>query len=216
MSHNFTKHFYPLLLISALRQESSVVTEQFPNSIEKNPQGYTLFRFQNREIFLLEIGSGKRMESSKLKSAIVQLNPGFIVNFGICGALDLQIKLNENYLVNTVSCNKKSEINLSPDLELLEEPGNPKELLPRARLLTVKEPVLDSDKREELRRITLCELVDMEAYYIAQTARELGIPLAILKQATDYADNKAMQQVRQTKKIWQESLYQGLVGFLNL
>ena len=216
MSNHSKQQFHPLLLISALRQESSVILRQYQHSKEKTPQGYILFRFQKRGIFLLEIGSGKGIDRSKLKSAIVQINPGFIVNFGICGALTHRVELNKNYLARSISYDNESEIDLSHDLNLLNSLFNSRSVLQSVRLLTVRNPVLDSIKRDKLQQITACELVDMEAYFVAQTARELKIPIAILKQVTDYSDQRALQQIKQNKKIWQESLQQGLSGILNL
>jgi len=216
MVHSRTQQFHPWLFISALRQESSVILRQYQHSKEKSPPGYTLFQFQKGGMFLLEIGSGNRIDSSRLKAAIVRINPGFILNFGICGALTPQVALYKNYLAKSLSYDNESEIDLSRDLDLLKSISKSEAVIRNARLLTVKEPILDSKKRDELRQITACELVDMEAYFIAQTARELKIPIAILKQVTDFADQGARQQIKQTKKIWQESLQQGLSGFLNL
>jgi len=158
MHHSRKQQSGPWLLICALRQESLVILNQYPYSQEKTPQGYTFFQIQNREMFLLEIGSGKRIDRSKLKSAIIRINPGFIINFGICGALGYSITRHTNYLAKSISYDNEPEIDLSQDLNLLTSYANPHSVLRRVRLLTVKDPVLDSIKREELQRITACEL----------------------------------------------------------
>lgn len=215
MPYSATSQFYPRLLISALREESSVILEQHCHNKEKTPQGYNLFRFQVRDMLLLEIGSGRRMDHNKVESAISQINPGLIINFGICGALNPRIKLNKNYLAKSVCHENEFEIDLLKDLDLLQSLSVSRSLFPRVRLLTVRDPVLDSMKREELRRITACDVVDMEAYFVAHVAQKLEIPIVILKQVSDYADYKAMQQIKQNKRIWQESLLQGLSKIIN-
>jgi nucleoside phosphorylase len=216
MSHNPERRVYPLLLISALRYESDVILRQYPYSEKQLLPGFSIFQLRNKKIFLLEIGSGKRLNMSKLKSAITQLNPGFIINFGICGALHQRMGMYQNYQVNSVRYNQESELNLTPDQKILNALSHPKKNFPAARLLTVKEPVLDIEKREELRRKSRCDLVDMEAYFIAKIARDMLIPVFILKQVTDYAEEGAMQQIRQNLNKWQESLSQGLMGLLDI
>jgi len=215
MYHTSVSPYYPWLLISALRQESSVILEQYRHHREKTPQGYNLFRFQDQEILLLEVGSGRKMNRKKVESAISQINPGLIVNFGICGTLNPRIKLYKNYLAKSIHYENESEIDLLKDLDLMQSLSVSRSLFPRVRLLTVKDPVLDSMKSAELRRITGCDVVDMEAFFIAQIAHKLEIPVLILKQVSDDADHKAMQQIKQNKRIWQESLRQGLIKILN-
>lgn len=214
--HSGTSRFYPWLFISALPQESSVILEQYHHSKEKTPQGYTLFRFPNREMLLLEIGSGRRIELNMIESVIFQINPGLIINFGICGALRPRIKLNRNFLAKSVRYEDKSEIDLRKDLDLLQSLTSSRSLFRHVRLLTVRDPVLESIKRDELWQMTTCDVVDMEAYFVAQVAHKLKIPIVILKQVSDHADHQAKQQITQNKKIWQESLRQGLVKLLNI
>jgi nucleoside phosphorylase len=205
-----------MLLISAMPQESSIILNQFSYHQEQIPQGYTLFRIKERKIYLLEIGFGNKADLTTLESTIISVNPAVIINFGICGALHSGIKLNQNYLAKSVNYNGAKEIILSHDLDLLKSLPKSRLALPVARLITVKEPVLDSQSREELRQNTHCELVDMEAYYIALCARRLGIPVIILKQVTDHANEKAKEQIRRDKNRWQETLYRGLRDVLQL
>jgi nucleoside phosphorylase len=216
MPQTKTPPFYAWLLISALPQESAALLQQYRHTGEKTPQGYTLFRFQNQKMSLLEIGSGNKFDRNKFKSGVLQIKPDFIINFGICGALSQRIELHKNYLVRSVSYENKTVINLSYNLDLLRLLSHPQALLQSVPLLTVKDPVLNSRRRDKLQQITACMLVDMEGYFIAQIAHELDIPVAILKHVTDNADQGAMQQIKRTKKIWQQSLYQGLIEILNL
>jgi nucleoside phosphorylase len=200
-----------------MRQESSVILNHFFSDIEKRiSHGYTLFQFKDRNVYLLEIGFVNITDLPNLESAISQINPGLIINFGICGALHRRVTLNQNYMAKSVHYNNAEDIILSQDLDMLKSLSKSNWTVPIASLLTVKDPVLDSRHREELWQSTHCELVDMEAYYIALNAQRLGIPVAILKQVTDYADERAKQQIKGIKKRWQESLYQGLTEIVEL
>ena len=69
--------------------------------------------------------------------------------------------------------------------------------LPKAKLATGDAFVNRSDLRDELARE--CQLVDMEGYALAAVCSTFGVPLTLLKQVSDSADESASE-------VWEAAL----------
>ncbi len=69
--------------------------------------------------------------------------------------------------------------------------------LPKAKLATGDAFVNRSDLRDELARE--CDLVDMEGYALAAVCSTFGVPLTLLKQVSDSADESASE-------VWEAAL----------
>lgn len=73
-----------------------------------------------------------------------------------------------------------------PNALALQQSGGP---LPTARLATGDSFINDSLRREKLARIA--ELVDMEGYAVAKTCQHFEIPVRLLKQVSDNANEES-------------------------
>lgn len=67
--------------------------------------------------------------------------------------------------------------------------GTPSGLLPTARLATGDSFINDSARRAQLAR--RADLVDMEGYAIAKVCQHFGVPVTLLKQVSDNADESS-------------------------
>lgn len=203
-----------LLLISAFRQESSIILEDYSYSHIKALQKYHLFQLDDRPISLLELGKISPLDQDTLETVIRQINPVFIINFGICGGLTDGVKLHQNYLITHLKHHDTAEIILSLPSDLLKTDLTT--IFQAARLFSAEEPVLDKSKRHGIWKSSGCELVDLEGYFIGHIARKLDIPLIMLKQVSDYADHHAKQMIKNHVRTWKNALKQGLHEILKL
>ncbi|UCF64972.1 MAG: hypothetical protein JSW33_03825 [bacterium] len=203
-----------LLLISAFRQESSIILDDYSYQHTKSLQKFHLFQLQDYPIYLLELGKISIIDPDSLETIIHQIGPDFMVNFGICGGLTDRVKLHQNYLITRVKHPDTEEITLSQPAVFQKTDSTT--ILQTAELFSAKEPILDKKKRNDLRKSSACDLVDMEGYLIAHIAQKLDIPLIILKQVSDFADQHAKKLIKNHVRIWQNGLKQGLYEILTL
>ena len=205
---------YHLLLISAFRQESSIILEDYSYSHIKVLQKYHLFQLRNHPISLLELGKISSLDQDNLETVIRQINPVFIINFGICGGLTDRVMFHQNYLITHLKHHDAAEIILSLPSDLLKIDLTT--IFQTARLFSAEVPVLDKSKRHSIWKSSGCELVDLEGYLIAHIAQKLDIPLIMLKQVSDFADHHAKQMIKNSVRTWQNALKEGLHEILKL
>ena len=202
-----------LLLICAHRQESKIILEDFTYSHTQMFQKYTLFQLESDFLSLLELGNISLSHRDNLETILRKINPAIIVNYGICGALSKQVQLHQNYLVTQIRYEEKAEIKLPSPFRLMRTATGT--LFKTACLFTAKMPVLNRKMKDEIWQSCGCELVDLEGYIVAQIARDLKIPLIVLKHVSDYADHHAKGLIKNDVRIWQKSLKQTLIEIIS-
>jgi nucleoside phosphorylase len=200
--------YLPILLLTAFRAEAEVLLRIHPFQLIGQEKNFHLYQLQPESIYLLISGPGNDLPYPSLEKWIKQTAPALIINFGICGGLDPTLRLFQNYLVRQVAYLTESEISTEIPFPKLSE--KLLDLFPNCRLLTSDSPVLQESLRKQLHWQSGCQLLDMEAYFFASVSRKYSIPIIILKQLTDYCDEKANQIIRENRSIWQNYLGKGL------
>jgi nucleoside phosphorylase len=202
----------PLLLLAATRQECRVVLDQGNQQIIKNKFGLTLFQV-SKNILLLKIGVGFKINRKKFSKLLDNLKPALAINFGICGALQDEIKIFDNYLIDKVYQVNAPEIDIRTQIHRRVVNSDK---IKQGSLLTVNQPVLNVIKRKELSQKTGCQLVDMEGYKVTQAMVGNSIPLWIIKQVTDSADEGTKDRIRINRPKWQKNLQMGIYNLIQM
>ena len=159
--------------------------------------------YQTNDVNLFRCGIGKEAVQKSFDLYVNNISTKGVINIGLSGALADNYKSGDIFLINEIWGENKSVV-FYP--ELMTIPG-----LSKAKLLTVEDAVFDSTKRDKLFEKYKAELVDMEAYYLAEICKRNNIPFYCVKIASDNANEQAKQQfmesykklaVQLTKKIY--------------
>ena len=129
--------------------------------------------------------------------------PRCVLNFGLAGALNSQIKLRDWILVDEVksfrSNSKPIRLGSTPFFKSASEFFSGSAYpFHRGPLITAEEPVTNSGHKNLFRK-TRALAVDMEAYPLLETASEFNVPVLCLKIISDYADQngeKTLKRIR--------------------
>ena len=210
MSNNLNR---PLLFLTALRKESEVLQNLIPCTLLTKRSNINQIHVDAHKPCLLETGPGNQKPGPWFQELLENLQPGMIINYGICGLLDTESSILENYLIKKTCLTDGSSIVL-PQNDLWNMLSGKPEYT-SGDLLTVDKPVLKAAERASLFNLYKCPVVDMEGYFLAEIAASYQFPLLIYKCASDYADETAINTVNRTVPLWQNRLRQGLIDILN-
>ena len=134
-------------------------------------------------------GIGKTAAAVATTRAIVQDRPSHVVNVGSAGAL--RHGLTGLFEVGTV-------INHDMNGDAIRALGyEPLDVLPvgSSDVVLASGDVFVSDPAVRARLASRAHLVDMEGYAVAYAARELGVPVTLVKHVSDNADETALEWV---------------------
>jgi nucleoside phosphorylase len=201
-----------ILFITALKQESQVLQDLINCKLVHKLTDIKDQTSLQQAFYLLQTGIGNRNFGVDLEALIRKISPDLIINYGICGILDPTKAILQNYLMSTIYSLSAASIDITRNI-LWKRLDQSRHFF-RGRLLTTIKPVISVEKREELRRISSCELVDMEAYPVAKIAQKLARPVIVFKCATDFADETAVETVTSSVGTWQKILGEGLTLIL--
>lgn len=189
------ENYNSILILTALPFESRSIL----NCHKINIKPKKLTTYQIREsIYLIEVPIGFNLEPSILNREVGKISPKLLINFGICGALDGSIPIGSPFRIQKL-------YHLQGKLFEFRVPTI-NTVFQSSSLLTVNDPVLDAKRRDELRSKTNCRLVDMEAFHIARFFQKLNIPLLIVKIASDFADENALNVIKANRTELKRSL----------
>ncbi|MFZ0391204.1 MAG: hypothetical protein WAN36_12175 [Calditrichia bacterium] len=205
---NIGKVYQPLLLITAMRPEAEALLKSCAAALIKQSGKLRLYRFPPQNVYLLQTGMGPLPEEFA-GQLLRGLRPGSIINFGICGALDSRLKPLDAYLIKSVRSPESPFIPVKYPFSFPE-----KGCFKNAALLTVPEPVVSRAKRQALWQTYNCPLVDMEAFQILKWGKKQEIPVFIIKIVSDLADEKAVEQVKNSIPLLQSALRQAVISLV--
>ena len=194
----------PLLFLTAMRKESEILFRgnTFQEKIRSGRTG--LYQLQHYPVYLLETGIGIKDSKKTLRQIIQEVNPGISVNFGICGALDPQIKIYNAYLIDDVHYPGKKFLSLSQNVNRIFSSTNfPLKL---NNLLTLKKPLLNKLEKLDYFKKYSIPLVDMEGYLFAEIIENLHIPLFMVKVVSDALEGEVKELVYGNSEKWQAKL----------
>ena len=188
-----------ILMVAALKAELQPFLLNF-GAINPRPVGLgTLYSYS--QIDILRLGVGRLKASETLRTYLKTAQPEAVLNIGFAGALRPDLPLCQAYHIDSVS----SETDKTTyTLETLQN----RIALPKAHLLTVDEPVLNSQRKETLTRLYVADLVDMEIFDLVKICREAALPFYAVKIVSDQAGDQAERQFRKYFKTCAQKLFE--------
>ena len=202
--------YLPLLFLTAFRAEAEALFRIHPFQLIEQEKKIHLYHLPPEPIFLLITGPGP----SSLDRWLEHTAPVLLVNFGICGGLDLALPLFQNFLVRQVS--HLDDPVISTEIHFPDFPEQLLTFFSACRLLSSDYPVLQESLRKKLYQQSGCQLLDMEGYSLAKAAQKYAIPIILLKHLTDYCDESAASSIRENRSIWKIGLQNGLIKLLEI
>ena len=146
-------------IVSALKSELNPLFTYFPllNKVPLN--GGTLYRTEYLQ--LLRTGVGQEKTKQVLEAFLKDHHPDLVLNIGLAGSLTAEYEPGRIFYINEALYEKTKTVIKLPKLSA-DIP------FPAARLLTVNKAVTEAQTRNALHKAFAADLVDMEAYYLAQ------------------------------------------------
>jgi nucleoside phosphorylase len=201
----------PFLIITAIPFETKAVLSHQTSVIIQKVKNLKLYELVDMG-YLLEVGIGVKANNELVFSIINSVKPKLIINIGLCGALNSSIPIGRPFLINEIYQMEKGDAFRKIILPSLIN------LFPYKSILTSSEPILSDASRIEMYNQTLCDLVDMESFIIAQFCNHKNIPLIILKIVSDHANEKSVEQIKHNKSdlklVLSDSIKQLLADFI--
>lgn len=145
------------------------------------------------ELPILVTGAGKVNAAIAVSSILAEASPTRVVNLGTAGAL--HDGMAGTHVIGTVVQHDLDDAALFALSGL--HFGEPVQVAAEgARLVTGDLFVSDADTRARLAQVA--DLVDMEGYAIARAAVHAGVPVTLVKEVSDNADETAGRSWRET------------------
>lgn len=181
-----------LTIVTALRAEAEPLIKALPET-EVIPCGPGSLR-RYTDFHLLRCGMGKQKAIASLNLYLDQFNPRTVLLMGFAGALNHKFKIGQLFRITTVM---NAQTNNFFDLSVY----NPFQQLPGARLLTVPQAVTTEGQKQDLRKRFKADLVDMEAFHLAQICFRQNIQFGAIKGVTDLAGPQAGNEFKQNHQV---------------
>lgn len=204
----------PLIFMTALRSESDVLFSVDGFDEQLRSGRFRLFRRGYSPVYLAETGMGRENTGAVLEQILKELKFGLLINYGICGALDSEMALGQSYLIGSVVADNRPRLEIQWN-EVLSL-NKSQSVFPVADLYTVNAPVDNKATRNHLKAAGACPLVDMEAYWLAELALDLQIPMISLKTVSDFAVGNVREDVRRRLPELQKEMKNSLCRLLNI
>jgi len=192
-------------IVSALKSELSPLFSYFPVLEKSILNGGTFYRTEHLQ--LLRTGVGGNKVEQVFDAFLQDHHSDLVLNIGLAGALAMEHEPGRIFFINEVLY-KKAETGFN-----LPKPA-PDIPFPAARLLTVDKAVTDSQIRNGLQKKYSAELVDMEAYYLAQKCAVENIPFCSIKIISDRADQQTEEMFMSNYKQMSQRLCKAIRPFL--
>ena len=145
------------------------------------------------ELPILVTGAGKVNAAIAVSSILAEASPTRVVNLGTAGAL--KDGMAGTHVIGTVVQHDLDDAALFALSGL--HFGEPVQVSAEGpRLVTGDVFVSDADTRARLAQIA--DLVDMEGYAVARAAAHAGVPVTLVKEVSDNADESAGRSWRET------------------
>lgn len=143
--------------------------------------------------------------------------PDLIVNLGFAGGLSGRPAAGEVALISELTALEKSgPVILENNSEYQKAALNftQRRNIATVRLLTSRVSVVSFKKKKELAALSGADVVDMEAFWIYQAAKNLSTPFISFKVVSDNADKTAPFLVKRNKKRLNKVLGEAVFNFI--
>ena len=140
------------------------------------------FEYNNRQIHIIITGIGIKRTKKTLNAVADYINTGTIINIGTAGALNNKFQIGDWFSVNKIfSDDKVIEIeNCS--------------VFHTASILTSESEITNEEIKQKYHKKYYADLVDMESFYIAEFAKQKGIPCYVVKMISDHANENTNRE----------------------
>lgn len=192
VSDNISFNARRVVLITALREEISPLLRaiKLRKRIKARGKKFYLARLGQRDLLLVRSAMGEKNTLEALQFVQDSFRPDFVINFGYCGALSLDLQIGDVFCVTEYI--KWPFALREPPAIPLQQPFNDsyfrqviKASVFSGTCLTCPAPL----PKRKLARLYFLEgkktVVDMEGYFCAEFCQNRGIPCASLKSVTD-------------------------------
>lgn len=174
-----------LLVLAPLRSEIEQALKALPGkgTPVPAPKPAHLLRFDvgGRAVVVGWTGLGRQATESALRF-FADAPPRALVHLGVAGALRAGLAAGDAFLIERVHCDGEEALALSPQMQLVER---------RGECVTVDKALgTPAGKRSLGQRFPSAALVEMETYWAAKIAQELGIPATFLRVVCDEVDQR--------------------------
>jgi adenosylhomocysteine nucleosidase len=171
-----------ILIVGALKGELIPFINHF-NIIQKNKLGLATL-YAQKQVHVIRTGVGQESALSTLTSYFKSYNPTNIINVGTAGALNPDIPVGSIHHIKTfVDEKSRAKLSIAENISYMA--------YRQSTLLTVTIAVIDSKRAQELNKSFSADLVDMEAFFIAELSAKRNIPFSSFKIVSDRADKTA-------------------------
>ncbi len=169
-------------IVSALKSEIQPFLEYYSITNKISIGSASLYKSQFGHFFRTGIGS--ELAAENLALYLKEYMPDRILNLGLAGSLNPEIKVGQIFNIHQIIDEMTSE--------KLDLPAfGPVKSIVNARLVTVRKAVNDIKKRHDIKIKYNADLVDMEAYQLAKISAAASIPFHSYKIVSDQADQDA-------------------------
>ena len=167
-----------LVIVAALKSEIIPLFNHYKITEKSKIGSGTLYMAKG--IHFLRVGIGEQNAVSNLKLYLQNFSPSEIINIGFAGKMHSSETRTDVFWIRYVVHGSDG-----PGIKLKPFAQNN---LPSAALLTVNQPLKDTRLRDTLFKKYHSDLVDMEAWYLADFASKKNIPFYSIKVVSDQAD----------------------------
>ncbi|MEJ2053179.1 MAG: hypothetical protein P8X42_04590 [Calditrichaceae bacterium] len=195
-----------ILIIAALKAELLPLIKHYNITQKQNVENGALYAGGN--IHLLRTGIGIQSAGKVLTTYLKSYKPDKIMDIGAAGALTDKLDKGSIRQVTSIlnKANQKLVIKpLLPDRQAYEN----------AVLFTSSKPVLDGALREQLSMKYRAEMVDMEAFTLAEISAKANIPFHCIKIISDHADHDTVHDFQTNIGILSDTLCGLIIEFLD-
>jgi len=194
-----------ILIVAALKAELLPLIQYFRIEQKELVAQGTLYH--SEKLHLLRTGVGMQKAGETLSTYLKKYQPGKIINIGTAGALNPKFGTGKIIEAKCIKNEQVDEIYLIP-LQINQQ------LFEQVNLLTVTEAVLDRQRKEKLSTEYNADIVDMEAFTLANIARQNNIEFYCIKIISDQADENAKKDFENNYKNLIDKLSEQIVNFL--
>lgn len=196
-----------ILIVAALKDELISLIEYYKTDQKEIFDQGTLYL--SKKLHILRTGIGMQKADETLSSYLEKYRPETIINMGTAGALHPEFTIGL-MTEPAVIQNDKSEI-INP-IPLFQGQF----LLKKSTLITLDKPVLTQKRKNRLFKNYTIDIVDTEAFVLADLSRQNKIDFHCLKVISDQADENTINDFKNNYKIIIEKLSGYLINYLNL
>ena len=183
-------------IVFALTNESGGLEDLLEDVVAVRGEGFTVRRGQwrGRHVAMAISGAGRQAAARAADALILGHRPPLVISAGFCGALSPEVRRHDVVVADSLADAAGNVIQLDRSRWAPALPAPP----PRVhvgRLLTVDEIVRRAAEKRQLGEKHQALAVDLESLAVAEVCRRQGVPILVIRIATDALDDELPREV---------------------